>query len=312
MTVGGARTVAEAERMAALGVDRLTIAIRAKEIREQCATSWRAFGESHRGDPRSVRTRTTWESLDGQVAIVTGAGQGVGRGVALAVAAEGAKVAVLGRTVSKCDAVVDEIRRAAARRSPIECDVEHRDQIDASVQRIVERWGRIDLLVNNAQTKVYQSMRRMTDADMDTMWQSGPMASFRFMQACFPHLRESQGCVVNMGSGSSIMPHGAMAGYAMTKEAVRVLCRASAPSSGDDSGSVSTRSARSRCHPVWRSSTTPRRARSRRRHAAHSAGATGATRKPTSARRSSTSPSDAGRYITGTTLMVDGGYNYLR
>ena len=86
--------------------------------------------------------------LDGQVAIVTGAGQGVGRGVALAISAEGAKV--------------------------------------------------------------FQSIRRMTDAEMETMWQSGPMASFRFMQVCFAYLREAKGCVINMGSGSGIMPHGAM------------------------------------------------------------------------------------------------------
>ena len=63
------------------------------------------------------------------------------------------------------------------RRSPIACDVEHRDQIEAAVAQVVERWGGIDLVVNNAQNKVYQSIRRLTDADMETMWQSGPMAT---------------------------------------------------------------------------------------------------------------------------------------
>ena len=67
--------------------------------------------------------------LDGQVAIVTGAGQGVGRGVALAISAEGAKVAVLGRTFSKCDAVAGEIRGRGGEAIALQCDIEHRDQI---------------------------------------------------------------------------------------------------------------------------------------------------------------------------------------
>src|SRR6266545_6547671 len=166
--------------------------------------------------------------LEGQIALVTGGGQGVGRGVALAVAAEGAKVAVLGRTLSKCAAVVAEISERGGEALALECDVEHREQIEASVERTAQAWGRIDLLVNNAQTKVYRSLRRMTDDDMQTMWQSGPLASFRFMQACFPHLRETKGCVINMGSGSGILPLGAMSGYAMTKEAVRTLARVGA------------------------------------------------------------------------------------
>src|ERR1700687_730524 len=166
--------------------------------------------------------------LAGQVAIVTGAGQGVGRGVALAVAAEGAKVMLLGRTLAKCEAVADEIEARGGEAVADRCDVEHRDQAEASVARAVERWGRIDLLVNNAVSMTYASLRRLTETDMATMWQSGPMACFRFMQLCFPHLREAKGCVVNMGSGSSILPAGSMGGYAMTKEAIRVLSRVAA------------------------------------------------------------------------------------
>ena len=67
--------------------------------------------------------------------------------------------------------------------------------------QVIARWGRLDLLVNNAHNKVYQSIRKLTDADMETMWQSGPLASFRFMQVCFPHLRETQGLRDQHGLG---------------------------------------------------------------------------------------------------------------
>ena len=73
---------------------------------------------------------------------------------------------------------------------PLACDVEHRDQIEASVARVVDEWGRIDVLVNNAQAMTYMSIRKLTDDDMESMWRSGPLACFRLMQACFPYLRD--------------------------------------------------------------------------------------------------------------------------
>ncbi|HEX5586097.1 MAG TPA: SDR family oxidoreductase [Acidimicrobiia bacterium] len=131
--------------------------------------------------------------LEGQVAVVTGAGQGIGRGVALALAGEGARVAVLGRTLAKCDAVVAEIEARGGDAVALQCDVEHRDQVAASVEQTVARWERIDILVNSAHSKVYRSVRSVTEDEMDMMWQSGPMATLRFMQECLPHLRAAPG-----------------------------------------------------------------------------------------------------------------------
>jgi NAD(P)-dependent dehydrogenase (short-subunit alcohol dehydrogenase family) len=249
--------------------------------------------------------------LDGQVAIVTGAGQGVGRGVALAVAAEGATVIVLGRTLAKCETVVAEIEDRGGVATASHCDIEHREQVEASVQRTVDQYGRIDLLVNNAQSKVYQSLRRMTEPDMETMWQSGPMASFRFMQLCFPSLRETKGCVVNMGSGSSILPLGAMSGYAMTKEAVRVLSRVAALEWGRFGIRVNSICPMAQTPGLeeFGQATDP--------------GAIEAVTASIPLGRWGDAEADIGRavvylaskdgsYVTGTTLMVDGGYNYLR
>ena len=247
--------------------------------------------------------------LDEQVAIVTGAGQGIGRGVALAVAAEGARVALLGRTLSKCESVATEIADRGGTAIAIECDVEHRDRIDAAVEHVTSAWGRVDLLVNNAQSMVFRSIRTMTDDDMDTMWRSGPMASLRLMQACFPHLRATKGCVVNMGSGSGIVPQPAMSGYAMVKEAVRTLSRTAAVEWGR--------------YGIRVNSICP---------LAESPGANGfddatsAADEVTAAiplGRWGDAEADVGRgvvylagpdgrYVTGMTLMIDGGFNYLR
>jgi NAD(P)-dependent dehydrogenase (short-subunit alcohol dehydrogenase family) len=247
--------------------------------------------------------------LDGQVAIVTGAGQGVGRGVALAIAKEGARVAVLGRTLSKCETVAAEIAAAGGEAVAIGCDVGDRDQIESAVAGTVARWGRLDLLVNNAHDKIYNSIRKLTDDDMDRMWRSGPLASFRFMQTAFPHLRESRGCVVNMGSGSGILPAGAMSGYAMTKEAVRTLGRV---------GAIEWGRFGIRVNSICPLAETP--------GLDEFDGSTGAYDEVTSriplghwgdaerdiGRGVVYLAGPDGRYITGTTLMIDGGFNYLR
>lgn len=247
--------------------------------------------------------------LDGQVAIVTGAGQGIGRGIALALSHEGSRVMVLGRTLSKCDAVVQEITARGGMAESVACDVEHRDQVEASVQRCAETWGRIDLVVNNAQTTSYQSLRDMTDVDVEAMWQSGPMGALRFMQSCFTYLQESQGCVVNIGSGMSIQPQVRGAGYGMVKDALRVLTRVGALEWGALGIRVNTvvPMAMSPLLETAERNTPGTIEQLRGRIPLQRLGDPEAD----VGRAVVYLASDAGRYVTGTTLMVDGGYRHL-
>jgi NAD(P)-dependent dehydrogenase (short-subunit alcohol dehydrogenase family) len=167
-------------------------------------------------------------SLTGRVAIVTGAGQGVGRGVALALASEGASVVVMGRTESKLLAVADEIGGRGGSCLVVPGDVKQLADIERCVTATVERFGTIDILVNNAQEVPLGYLLDIDDETVDAGWQSGPMATLRFMRLCHPYLKGG-GAIVNMGSRVGIRPDPVRRGaYAAVKEAIRAFTRAAA------------------------------------------------------------------------------------
>jgi NAD(P)-dependent dehydrogenase (short-subunit alcohol dehydrogenase family) len=249
--------------------------------------------------------------LDEMVAIVTGGGQGVGRGVALALAAEGARVAVAGRTLDKCEAVAKEVAERGGVATAIRCDVSNRAEVDACVAATLAAWGRIDVLVNSAQSKKYGSVKRMTEDDVDEQWQSGPMGTLRFMQACLPHLIETKGSVVNLGSGSGLEAQAGMAAYAMVKESIRTLSRVAAVEWGRHgvrvnvicplSDSPGLDEWRNEMPGAFESQVINRVPLGRVGDPEHDIG-----------RAVVYLAGPDGRYVTGTTLMVDGGYTYLR
>jgi NAD(P)-dependent dehydrogenase (short-subunit alcohol dehydrogenase family) len=250
------------------------------------------------------------DRLAGKVAIVTGAGQGVGRGIALALAAEGASVVVAGRTIAKCDAVADEIARRGGTAVAVRCDVESRADVDALVAVTLHAHGQLDVVVNNAQALVYKSVRKITETDMNSMWQSGPMGTLRVMQAAFESLRTSRGCVINLGSGSSILPQPAMSGYAMAKESIRVLTRVAALEWGKLGIRVNAICPLAES-PGWEFFKGETPGSEAQVLATIPLGRMGDAEADIG-RAAVYLASDDAAYITGTTLMVDGGFNFLR
>ncbi len=89
--------------------------------------------------------------LAGKTAIVTGAGRGIGRAIAIAYAREGANIVVTSRTPSTVEAVVEDIQRAGGEAIGVTCDVAFNDQIRSTVEKTVAKYGTVDILVNNAQ-----------------------------------------------------------------------------------------------------------------------------------------------------------------
>jgi len=168
--------------------------------------------------------------LAGKVAIVTGAGQGVGRGIALAFAGEGADVVVMDLNAETGSAVVKEIEERGARAHFVSCDVTDRASIDAAVAEAAEVFGGIDVLVNNAQRANPAPVPLMEHDDelIELCFATGYRASLAFMQACYPHLKARRGKVINLGSSAGLDGMAGQAAYGANKEAIRALSKTAA------------------------------------------------------------------------------------
>ena len=167
-------------------------------------------------------------TLQGKIALVTGGGQGVGRGIALALAAEGAAIAVTGRTPAKIESTVAEIEGRGGRAIALSGDVKDEADIERTVDAVVAEFGTIDILVNNAQEVPLGPLLSMERADFDAGWRSGPLAAFSFMKACHPHLCGG-GVIINLVTSAAFRFDPNNYGvYAAVKEAMRSLTRTAA------------------------------------------------------------------------------------
>lgn len=166
--------------------------------------------------------------LDGRVALVTGAGQGVGQGIALALAAEGAKLAVSGRTLSKLEKTCRLIEDRGGEALPLECNVRDADSMVAMVESVVAHFGGLNILVNNAQEVPLGTLHELTEEKFHAGWESGPLATLRLMKLCHPHLK-GDGSIVNLASSAGKRwDMSGYGGYAAVKESIRALTRAAA------------------------------------------------------------------------------------
>jgi 3-oxoacyl-[acyl-carrier protein] reductase len=152
--------------------------------------------------------------LEGRVAIVTGAGRNIGRGIALALADGGAAVVVNARSnMQEAQGVAGEIERAGGKALAVTADVADADAVNKMVDAAATKFGRIDILVNNAAVRVEQAFEGMTLAQWRAVTSIILDGAFNCVQACLPHLKKSGGgVIINVGglsahTGAARRPH---------------------------------------------------------------------------------------------------------
>ena len=183
--------------------------------------------------------------LDGRVAVVTGAGQGVGEGIARALAAEGAAVAVSGRTLAKVERVAADIVADGGTARAISCDITDPAAIAALFVEVVAQLGPPDILVNNAQGGNDSEhgtcqLETVSVAECLAQYTGGPLASLRCMQAAFPHMKDRGGRIINLGSTTGIVGMKGFVPYSMAKEAIHALTKTAAREWGEHGITVNT------------------------------------------------------------------------
>lgn len=141
------------------------------------------------------------KDLNGKVAVVTGASQGIGRDIALHLAKEGCIVAVLARTQSKLDEVVAQIEAAGGRASAHACDLSDAQKIPPVLTQIEERYGAIDILINNAGVGTFKPLEQMTAAEALAPVQLPFAAAIVAIHHVVPGmLKRGRGHIVNLTS----------------------------------------------------------------------------------------------------------------
>ena len=178
--------------------------------------------------------------LTGKTAIITGGGRAVlsdgscgsiGYGIATAYAKEGANLVLTGRNVKKLEDAKEELERlygvkVLAVQADVNAGADNKAAVEHVVKQAVEEFGRIDVLINNAQASASGvTLADHTTEQFDLAIYSGLYATFYYMQACYPYLKETQGSVINFASGAGLFGNYGQCAYAAAKEGVRGLTR---------------------------------------------------------------------------------------
>ncbi|HMM29431.1 MAG: 3-oxoacyl-ACP reductase FabG [Chloroflexota bacterium] len=164
--------------------------------------------------------------LEGRVALITGAGQGIGRAIALRFADEGAKVVVVDVAEATASAVASEIKAAEGEALAVVCDVTKRDQVGALVERALSAYGQIDILGNNAGITRDARLIKMTEEDFDRVIDVNLKGAFNMAQAVAgPMIERGYGRIISTASVVGLYGNFGQTNYVATKAGVIGMTR---------------------------------------------------------------------------------------
>ncbi len=165
--------------------------------------------------------------LTGKVAIVTGASRGIGETIAQTLAKAGAKVAIASRKQEDLQAVADEIKAAGGEAVAIACHTGKREQVQALVQQVLDTWGRVDIVVNNAATNPhFGPMITSEEWQWDKTFEVNIKGYFWLAQAAIPAMeQQGGGSIINVASVAGLNPGTAMGVYSVSKAAVIAMTK---------------------------------------------------------------------------------------
>ncbi len=187
--------------------------------------------------------------LQGKTAIITGGGRAtladgscgsIGYGIATAYAKEGANLVITGRNVKKLEDAKEELERlygiqVLTMAADVSADSDNETVVNEVIQKTMDTFGRIDVLINNAQASASGvTLADHTTEQFNLALYSGLYAAFYYMKACYPHLKETKGTVINFASDAGLFGNFGQCAYAAAKEGIRGLSRVAATEWGKD------------------------------------------------------------------------------
>lgn len=163
--------------------------------------------------------------LKDKVAIITGSSKGIGQGCARVFAREGAAVVIVSRTAEPGLAMAKEIQDKGGRAIYIQTDVSRSEQVQNMINRTIEAFGRLDILINNAGYHISKNIEETSEEEWDFIINTNLKSVFLCSKYALPHLRKTKGCIINISSMVGLVGQSNAGAYSATKGGIIAMTK---------------------------------------------------------------------------------------